>query len=107
MNLAQRAYFHPGLLSEEVTELASDHSAAARAPRQPAMCRAAAPPGQPYAVQARLQQPEGERYHGCSGHGCTFRPKDTVHSGAPPAQVVVIHTGEVVVDQRVGMNDFE
>ena len=50
---------------------------------------------------------EGKGQQAVTGQGRQTRPVDNMIRRLAPAQIVIIHAGQVVVDQRIRMDTFQ
>ena len=50
---------------------------------------------------------EGDRLQRIAGQHRRRLVIGAVHSGPAPAQIIIIHTGQIVMDQRIGVNALE
>ncbi len=62
--------------------------------------------GKPEIAHSDRQEPPGNGDQQESDPGCGRHVKSPMRRGTPPAQVIIVHAGEIVVHQGVGVNRF-
>jgi len=105
VHVGERALVKLAADARQVDRLAAGHAAAARGARQQRaqarlQCRGDA-------VVGGRQDLERERLHGVAGKHRLGHPEADVHRRLAAAQDIVVHARQVVVDQRVGVDELD
>ena len=95
----------PAALGLEVERLPADHAAGPGGAKQLERDPAARLGRE--RREARIEHPCAQGDHVIARHHRRRYVEGAVRRGPPAAQVVVVHAGEIVVHQRVGMDDFD
>jgi hypothetical protein len=94
-------------LGFEIEDLAAHHAGGAGAPAQFADCGRARTVVEPQARRGGREDAAGMGDERKAGRHGRLRAEDAVGSGTAPTEVVVVHAGQVVVDQRVRVHELD